>query len=216
MILAAGRGTRLGILGETVPKALVEVKGKPLIAYHLERLAHAEISEVVINIAHLGNQIRDRLGDGRDFGLHIQYSVEPENAYETGGGILHALPLLGHDPFIVMNADIWTDFSPQEFPAQLQGNAHIILVDNPPAHPQGDYHLRPDGRVAPKNNFPTLTFSGMGLYHPKLFTHCQAGRFRLPTLFDKAMETNDLSGQHFKGEWMDVGTIERLAFLNKL
>lgn len=212
MILAAGSGQRLGKLGLTTPKALLEVAGKPLIVYHLERLAVAGISKVVINLAHLGDQIRQLLGNGARYGVEIIYSPEEPGGYETGGGIFHALPLLGNDPFIVMNADIWTDFPLNLLPTAIQGLAHIVLVDNPPHNSQGDFSLLDSGIVTDEKQ---LTFSGIGVYKPQLFANCQEGRFRLGPILHSKLNTGEISGQYYQGRWFDIGTPERLAYVQE-
>ncbi|MEJ2060650.1 MAG: nucleotidyltransferase family protein [Gammaproteobacteria bacterium] len=214
MILAAGRGERMRPLTDTTPKPLLKAGGRCLIEYHLERLAAAGLCEIVINTAHLGAQISDYLGDGGRYGVHISYSYEGETALETGGGIYRALPLLGNAPFLVVNGDIHTDYPlppPRLAPDDL---AHLVLVDNPPQHPQGDFALR-DGRVL-ETGQALLTFSGIGIYRPELFAACRPGTFPLAPLLRGAMQAGRVSGEHFRGAWMDIGTPERLERLDAL
>jgi MurNAc alpha-1-phosphate uridylyltransferase len=213
MILAAGRGERMRPLTDRLPKPLLPVAGKPLIEYHLERLADAGIREVVINHAHLGHLLEAHLGHGARWGMAIRYS--PENqALETGGGIFHALPLLGEEPFLVVNGDVWSDidFSRLQLPAGA--DAHLVLVDNPTHHPQGDFTLQ-QGRVSMTDG-ARLTFSGIGLYHPRLFAHCRPGAFKLAPLLREAMAQGRVTGERHAGVWIDVGTPERLHELERL
>ena len=214
MILAAGRGERMRPLTDHTPKPLLPVAGRALIDYHLEALARAGLREVVINHAHLGVQIEAALGNGSRHGLRISYSPEPEGALETGGGILQALSKLGPDPFLVINGDIWTDYDYARLPQRLDGLAHLVLVDNPPQHPDGDFHLHPDGRLHDTGGV-RLTFSGIGVYHPDLFTGCEPGRFPLAPLLRRAIAQGQVSGEHFTGRWADVGTPERLRELDR-
>ena len=214
MILAAGRGERMRPLTDHTPKPLLPVAGRALIDYHLAALARAGLREVVINHAHLGVQIEAALGQGRRHGLRISYSPEPEGALETGGGILRALSKLGPDPFAVINGDIWTDYDYARLPQRLDGLAHLVLVDNPPQHPDGDFHLHPDGRVLETGGV-RLTFSGIGVYHPELFSDCEPGRFPLAPLLRRAIAGGRVSGEHFPGRWCDVGTPERLRELDR-
>jgi len=214
MILAAGRGVRMRPLTDTLPKSLLSVKGKPLIVWQLEKLARAGFAEVVINHAHLGHMIEAALGDGSRFGLSIRYSPE-ELALETAGGISRALPLLGADPFLVINADIYSDY---DFAAlagvDLQDRlAHLVLVDNPPQHPRGDFALAA-GQLH-ETGEQLLTFSGIGLYAPRLFGGIPSGaKVPLAPLLRKAMASNKVSGEHFHGRWHDIGTVERLQTLD--
>ncbi|BAZ95228.1 nucleotidyl transferase [Thiohalobacter thiocyanaticus] len=214
MILAAGRGERMRPLTDHTPKPLLPVAGRALIDYHLEALARAGLREVVINHAHLGVQIEAALGNGSRHGLRISYSPEPEGALETGGGILQALSKLGPDPFLVINGDIWTDYDYARLPQRLDGLAHLVLVDNPPQHPDGDFHLHTDGRLRETGGV-RLTFSGIGVYHPDLFTGCEPGRFPLAPLLRRAIAQGQVSGEHFTGRWVDVGTPERLRELDR-
>lgn len=212
MILAAGRGERMRPLTDFTPKPLLEAGGKPLIAHHLEALRSAGIREVVINLAHLGEKIRAALGDGRALGLTITYSREPQGALETGGGILQALPLLGSGPFVVVNGDVWTDYPFSRLPVSPPGLAHLVLVDNPPQHPEGDFALC--GERIMSGGTLLLTFSGISVLRPELFAQCAPGRFPLTPLLRQAMAQGQVSGEYYGGAWFDIGTPQRLAWLD--
>lgn len=215
MILAAGKGERLRPLTLHTPKPLVPVAGVPLIEYHLRALAAAGITEVVINHAWLGQQIEDHLGDGARFGVHIRYSAENE-PLETGGGIFRALPLLGREPFVLVNGDIWTDYRFTALPSRLAGLAHLVLVDNPAHHPEGDFVLQ-DGQVLGSSaGLPSLTYSGLAVLSPQLFAGCAEGAFKLAPLLRQAMDAGQVSGEYYLGHWVDVGTHERLAEVEQL
>ena len=208
MILAAGKGERMRPLTLHTPKPLIPVAGVPLIEYHLRALAQAGVTDVVINHAWLGDKIEAHVGDGARFGVQIVYSKESQ-PLETGGGIYQALPLLGHEPFIVVNGDVFTDYDFAELQKPLQGLAHLVLINNPEHHLEGDFSLE-DGRVlAPAAD--TLTYSGIAVLHPELFVDCQAGAFKLAPLLRQAITQGQISGEHFNGCWIDVGTQERLA-----
>lgn len=215
MILAAGKGERMRPLTLTTPKPLIRVGGIPLIEYHLRALAKAGFTEIVINHAWLGQQIEDHLGDGSGFGVSIWFSPEGE-PLETGGGIFRALPLLGDDAFVVVNGDIWTDYDFSALRRPLKGLAHLVLVDNPEHHPNGDFILA-DGKVhdgqTPADN---LTYSGIAVLHPRLFEGCTGGAFKLAPLLRTAMAEGRVSGEHLEGHWVDVGTHERLAQVETL
>ncbi|MCL2913800.1 nucleotidyltransferase family protein [Shewanella corallii] len=214
MILAAGRGERLRPLTDTCPKPLVKACGKPLIQYHLENLARAGFSTVVINHAWLGHMLEETLGDGSRWGLEIIYSPEG-TALETGGGIKKALPLLspnGQDPFFVINGDIFIDDLPSDLMLPTGKLAHLFLVSNPENHPNGDFVLE-QGLVSEDEDKPRLTFAGMGVYHPALFDDSPQGPFGTPLLLRKQMPLQKISGTHFQGYWLDVGTVERLKGL---
>ncbi len=212
MILAAGRGERMRPLTDTMPKPLLRIGGQTLIERHIHALAGAGIRELVINHAHLGRKLEQALGDGGNYGVDIRWSPEPEGALETGGGIFNALPLLDDAPFIVVNADIWTDYPFGELPEQPDGLAHLVLVDNPAHHPGGDFVLS-TGRVLQGGGAP-LTFSGIGVYRPELFDGCAAGVFPLAPLLRRAMDDGRVSGAHYRGAWFDIGTPERLQEVN--
>jgi len=207
MLLAAGRGKRMRPLTDKIPKPLLEVAGKPLIQYHLEALSQANIKHIIINHAWLGEQIVETLGNGEQFGVSIEYSDEPETL-ETGGGIYNALPLLGELPFLVINSDIWCDIEINKLQLPAGKLAHLIMVDNPEQHPEGDFHLE-DGIIS-ETEADNLTFSGIGIYHPDLFKECEAKRFSLVEPLRRAMQKNAVSGEYFKGQWRDIGTVERL------
>jgi len=213
MILAAGRGERLRPLTDTVPKPLLEVRGKPLIAWHLEALARAGVHNVVINLSWLGEQIRATLGNGSRWGMRIAYSDEGPVALETGGGIHHALPLLGSAPFLLVNGDVYTDYDLARLRLQSGELAHLVLVGNPSHHPQGDFLLQ-DGLVSEIGE-PRHTYAGIGIYDPELFAGCRPGRFPLLPLLRKAMAERRLGGEIHAGAWTDVGTAARLADLNR-
>jgi len=213
MILAAGRGQRMRPLSDRIPKPLLPVAGKALIVHLIERLVQAGLRDLVVNYAHLGGQIAAHLGDGSRFGARIVYSPEPEGGLETGGGIYRALALLDSDPFLVVNGDIWTDYPFVRLPWTLDGLAHVVLVDNPRHHAQGDFSLK-DGRVRSEGE-KRLTFSGIGMYRRELFRSCTPGRFPLAPLLRVAMEQDQVSGEYYGGRWRDVGTPERLAELER-
>ena len=213
MILAAGRGERMRPLTDRTPKPLLEIAGKPLIQYHIEALRAAGIHDLVINLAHLGEQIRARLGDGAGLDVHIQYSQEPEGALETGGGIHQALPLFGAAPFIVVNGDVWTDYPFAQLRARDLDLAHLVMVPNPVQHPMGDFALR-DARLREQGQ-PRYTFSGIGLYRAELFAACAPGRFALAPLLRAAMARGRVSGELYEGVWSDVGTPQRWHELNE-
>lgn len=215
MILAAGKGERMRPLTLHTPKPLVPVAGVPLIEYHLRGLAAAGFDEVVINHAWLGQQIEDHLGDGRRWGLRIRYSPESE-PLETGGGIFQALPLLGQAPFLLVNGDVWTDYDFNRLRRPLSGLAHLVLVDNPAHHAQGDFHLREGKVVDAAGQAGSLTFSGLSLLDPGLFGQCTAGAFKLAPLLRAAMAEGKVSGERYDGRWVDVGTLERLAEAERL
>jgi MurNAc alpha-1-phosphate uridylyltransferase len=212
MILAAGRGERMRPLTDHTPKPLLSVAGKTLIEHTINQLVAAGFTELVINHAHLGQQIEDRLGNGDALGANIVYSPEGDEALETAGGIVNALPLLGKEPFLVVNGDIATDFPFAELKKITIDLAHIVLVDNPLHHPQGDFALDNTGKVT-ENEHQRFTFSGIGLYHPDLFSKIQPGKSKLAPLLREAVAARKLTGQHYSGFWLDIGTPERLQEL---
>ncbi len=211
-MLAAGRGERLRPLTDSCPKPLLTVRGQPLIVYHLEKLARLGIPEVVINLSWHGAAIRAALGDGARWNLRLRYSDEGDTALETGGGIFRALPWLGPDPFLVINADVHTDFDFGALSVPADALAQLVLVPNPAHVPDGDFALRDDGRVL-EQGAPRWTYAGIGLYRPELFAHCTPGRFPLLPLLRRAIADGRLCGQVYLGAWSDVGTAERLAAL---
>lgn len=211
MVLAAGRGERMRPLTDHTPKPLLVAGGKPLIAWHLEALARAGIREVIVNLSWLGPQIRAALGDGRQFGVRLQYSEEGSPPLETGGGIFHALPLLGPAPFVVVNGDTFTDIDLSSLQLSAAADARLVMVTNPPQHPQGDFVL--DGERLVVGQGPTLTYSGVGIFSPALFAGCAEGAFPLLPLLKRAIAAGRLQGQHHTGQWLDIGTPERLTAL---
>tara|TARA_R110002072_G_scaffold21902_3_gene77140 strand:+ start:12538 stop:13197 length:660 start_codon:yes stop_codon:yes gene_type:complete len=213
MILAAGRGERMRPLTDTVPKPLLEVGGKPLIVHQIEALVLAGTETIVINTGRLGDQIQYHLGTGESFGVSILYSEEGDEPLETAGGIIKALPLLGNTPFIVTNADIYSNFDYQALPDQLDSDAHLVLVDNPPHNLQGDFAL--EQHQLRNEGAQKLTYSGIGLYSPKFFQNCSYGKLALAPLLRQSAQENRLAGQHFTGFWSDIGTPERLHEINK-
>lgn len=212
MILAAGRGERLRPLTDHTPKPLIEAGGKPLIAHLIEGLVQGGIDEIIVNTAHLGEKIQAFLEDGRAFGAKIQYSPEPE-ALETGGGIFHALPLLGPEPFLVINGDIATNFPFGRLRNISLRLAHLVLVPNPEHHPQGDFGLQ--NGLALAEGEPRYTFGGIGLYRPELFQSCKAGRFPLAPLLRSGMQQAEVTAELWTDFWMDVGTLERLETFDR-
>lgn len=214
MILAAGRGTRMRPLTDITPKPLLKIKGKALIEYHLEKLARANFEKVVINHHWLGEQIETFLGKGDRYGIEIKYSKEI-NLLETGGGIVQALPLLGPEPFLVINGDIWCDLDFNNITLNIHKLAHLFLVSNPEHNLKGDFGLK-NGFVT---NEPHFTFSGIGIYHPELFKDFERGKFPLAPLLRTASSQQNVTGEHFKGQWFDIGTPARLknleTFLNQ-
>jgi len=213
MILAAGRGERMRPLSDTVPKPLLAAGGKPLIVHLVESLARSGFCEIVVNHSHLGEQIVDYLGDGDRYGVRLAYSYEEGGGLETGGGIFKALPSIDTDPFVVVNGDIWTDYPFDQLPQRLDGLAHLVLVDNPPQHPRGDFFLH-GGKVLVEGE-PRLTFSGIGVYARALFAECRPGKFPLTPLLHAAIAQGLVSGEHYTGRWRDVGTPERLKALDQ-
>jgi MurNAc alpha-1-phosphate uridylyltransferase len=210
-------------LTDHTPKPLLQAGDKPLIAWHLEKLAALGIDDVVVNTSWLAPRFPEVLGDGSRWGLRLHYSHEGPTPLETGGGMLHALPLLGDAPFVAVNGDIWTDYDFARLPREPRGDAHLVLVDNPEHHPQGDFELAPDGVVDTAG--PTkLTFSGIGVYTPRFLEGWRdtvsgepgtPPRFKLAPLLRAAMARAVVSGEHHSGRWTDVGTPERLAALDR-
>ncbi len=216
MILAAGRGERLRPLTDSTPKPLLKAGDSLLIEHHLHALSVAGFRDIVVNIAHLGQQIIDHLGDGSRYRLKIYYSDERGKVLETGGGIAKALPLLKSDPFLVINGDIWTDINLSLLPKKIDSLAHLVLVKNPNHNPLGDFSLQ-DMRVTEKKNSPlTWTYSGVGIYSHGLFDQCKAERFPLAPLLRKYISQGQITGEIHHGLWFDIGTRERLDQLNKL
>ena len=209
LILAAGRGNRLRPLTDSTPKTLLQVGKKTLLEHHLDRLATQGFTEVVINLAWLGKQIRDHLGDGKRFGLRVRYSEEPDGALETGGGVVNALGLLRSDPFIVINGDVFCDF---DFGALRVGEGcdmHLVLVENPPHNPEGDFGLV-EGVVLDGGELPTWTYAGIGCFRHRAFDGFGAERFPLVSVIRRGIAERRVSGEVYGGRWVDVGTKERL------
>jgi len=213
MILAAGRGNRMRPLTDHTPKPLLRAGGKALIEHQIERLRRAGFRELVINHAHLGEQIEQALGEGTHLGVQIRYSAEGQDqALETGGGIFKALPLLEPGPFLVTNGDVWCDFDYADLCLADGDLAALVLVDNPSHNNHGDFALQA-GRVSTDSD-TRLTFSGIGIYHPDLFAGCRPGAFPLAPLLKAAMAAGRVGGMHHSGRWLDVGTPERLLALD--
>jgi N-acetyl-alpha-D-muramate 1-phosphate uridylyltransferase len=242
LIFAAGLGERMRPLTDTTPKPLLAVGGKPLIVWHLEKLAAAGIRDVVINTSWLAQCFPETLGDGSKFGVSIEYTYEGPTPLETGGGMWHALPLLGREriseePFLAINGDIWTDHDIAALPREPSGDAHLVLVDNPDHNPRGDFWLLRSGgllsaspaadEIVDGDTGTRLTFAGIGVYRPNLFDDWRRivgdtpgarekpPRFKLAPLLRAAMGRGSATGEHHRGRWTDVGTLERLTELNR-
>jgi len=211
MILAAGRGKRLKQITETTPKPLVEVRGQSLIERHLERLQAAGITDVVINLGWLGDQIIERIGAGSQYGVSVVYSQEGDELLETGGGIFKALHLLGDDPFLVMNADIYTDYQVVKMSLDDEALGHLVMVPTPGYRDNGDFNLE-DGRIR-NSNASTLTFGGISVYRPEFFAGCEPGRFSIVPMMRSTADAGRMQGSFYDGLWADIGTQERLAAL---
>lgn len=217
MILAAGRGERMRPLTDNTPKPLLPVAGEPLIARHISRLAAVGLTDLVINVSHLGEQVVDYCGEGDRWGVRIAYSPE-EEALETAGGLLQALPLLGEAPFMVVNGDIWTDFPFGQLAShhlRPGETAHLVMVDNPPQHPEGDFLIDADGWVRRRTTGVGWTYAGLGIYTPEFLAGMTPGKLPLRPLLDAAIDARQLGAQVYSGQWQDVGTPERLAVLNE-
>ena len=207
MILAAGRGERMGTLTALQPKPLLTIGGRPLIEHHVARLAASGVDEIVINLSYRGTQIREHLGDGSRFGVSIAYSEEGEPPLETGGGIVHALPLLGLEPFVLVNSDVFTDFDFRVLVAAPRVPT-LVLVPNPHHHPRGDFGLDAAGFVSASP--PLSTYAGVAVFDPRSFAGLVPGRRPLKPWLDAAIARRELKGLAFSGLWLDVGTPERL------
>lgn len=214
MILAAGYGHRMRPLTDHTPKPLLKVGDDALIEHIIKALVRGGFNELVINLHHLGTQIEEYLGNGANYGAQITYVREREVGLETGGGIFNALPHLGDAPFLVVNADIWTDYPFTNLSKLTSGLAHLVLIANPSHHPQGDFCLCADGSVTNEGE-PRYTFAGIGVYHPRLFKDCVKGVFPLAPLLREAASLQQVTAEYYAGEWQDVGTPERLKSLNK-
>ena len=228
LVFAAGKGERMRPLTDSTPKPLLRVGGKPLIAWHLERLAAIGVRDVVLNTSWLADRFEPVLGDGAAWGLRLHYSYEGPEPLETGGGMLKALPLLGDAPFLVVNADAWSDADFADLPREPAGLAHLLMVDNPAQHPRGDFRLDDAGRLHDDDDGPRLTYAGIGVYRPAILddwrriigstpgSDLAPPRFKLVPLLQAAMRRELVHGQHHAGRWVDVGTPERLAALDAL
>lgn len=215
MILAAGRGERMQPLTLTTPKPLLKVGGQPLIEHCIKKLVSADFKNIVINLSHLGDQIEAYCGNGERWGARIDYSNEGELPLETAGGIALALPLLGQKPFLVINADIICNYPLQNLHHQVIDLAHLVMIDNPPHHPQGDFGLEPSGHLS-HNHTETLTFSGIGVYDPLLFKGIKPEPLKLRPILNQAISDQRVSGEYFDGLWMDIGTPQRLQEIDTL
>ncbi len=215
MILAAGLGTRMRPLTDHTPKPMLLVAGIPLIEHHVRRLVAAGITEIVINHAYLGEQIEAYLADGERFGCRIHYSREGE-PLDTGGGIFRALPLLGDEPFIVINSDAWTDYPLQNLLDKTSQRAYLVLTDNPPHNVGENFYLQPNGLINASGIGERLTWTGIRVLHPAIFDGCVDGAFPFVPLLKKAMAEGLVGGEYYGGQWLDVGTPERLLEANRL
>lgn len=218
MILAAGLGQRMRPLTDNIPKPMLNAGGKPLLQYHLEALAKIGVTQVIINLAYLGDKIRAFVGTGEAFGLIVSYSEEPE-PLETAGALLHALPLLGDEPFILLNGDVWTDYplaALASYPLAADEDAHLVLVANPEFHPAGDFSPNKLGRLENNHDLPKFTFAGVSLIHPRLIATYpqQRNKFPLGEVLRYGLAQNRISAEIYTGNWSDVGTPERLAQLD--
>ena len=213
MLLAAGRGERMRPLTLTTPKPLLPIGDITLIDHALKQLKLAGFREVVINVHYLGEQIIAHCGDGSRFDLSIQYSIE-ETLLETGGGIYRALPLLGDEPFLVLSADVWTDFPLHTLMQKKISGAHLVFVDNPTFHPVGDYGLDENGRVH-LDGVVRYTYANVGVLHPRVFDDFSAGAFRLSSVFNGAILKNAVTGERYSGVWHNVGTPDELSCLRE-
>lgn len=213
MILAAGRGERLRPLTDDIPKALVEIRGRSLLERHLASIRNAGVETVVINLGWLGAEIVSRVGSGARYGLQVIYSQEGDNILETGGGIHKALPLLGSKPFLVVNADVYTDMPVPRIELADEVLAHLVMVPTPDYRAHGDFDLR-EGLIR-NSDAAKLTFSGVAIYRPEFFNGCEAGRFPLAPMLREAADAGQVSGELYEGLWADVGTQARLDALNR-
>jgi len=209
MILAAGRGQRMGRLTERCPKPLLEINGCSLIEHHIRRLKQHGFNQFVINVAYLAEQIKQALGTGQQWGVHIEYSDEGATALETGGGIHKALPLLGEGHFLLVNADVWSDISYAGLRSKVDKKIHLVLVENPEHHTEGDFQLH--GGLVVEGEGKRYTYSGIGVFHPSIFAGKRPGVFPLAPLIRQQIMNAEVSAQLHQGAWLDVGTPERLA-----
>ena len=216
MILAAGRGERMRPLTDATPKPLLLAGSRRLIEYHLENLAKAGFKDVIINVAWLGQQIIDTIGNGEKYKLNIHYSNEGDQALETGGGIYNALPLLGNEPFLVINGDVWTDYPFEKLRSyKLKDKAHLVLINNPEHNPKGDFSINGDRLLSDVSE--KFTFSGIGIYSKEFFTTTSSkGKYPLAPMIRSYIDSNEISGEVYPGKWIDIGTPQRLKSLTKL
>jgi len=214
MILAAGHGMRMRPLTLTTPKALIEVHGQPMIFYHLQALQKIGVSDVVINVHHLPDEIINALGPGERFGLNLHFSREEGDILDTGGGVAKALPLLGSEPFILISSDVFTDYPFEKLPTQLKGLAHCVMVNNPEYHPHGDFHLNAQGLLT-QEDLPKLTYGNIALVDPQLFSGKREKVFALRDVLRPAVAQSKVSGEHYQGFWQNIGTMQQLADLNQ-
>jgi MurNAc alpha-1-phosphate uridylyltransferase len=214
IILAAGRGERMRELTTNTPKPLLKAGGKTLLEANIEKLRLAGFTDIVINLAHLGQQIKDYCGQGEQWGVAITYSDEGETALETAGGIAFALPLLGNQPFLVVNADVISDFPLAKLREQRFDLGHLVLITNPAHHPEGDFSIQTDHTLSEQGS-DKLTYSGIGVYHPALFQDIPPGPLKLRPVLNQAIQQRRISGEKYTGLWMDIGTPERLAELDR-
>ena len=215
MILAAGRGERMRPLTDVTPKPLLQAGPHRLVEYHLLNLAQAGFTDVIINVAWLGQQIIEELGNGEKYNINISYSNEGDQALETGGGIFHALPLLGEEPFLVINGDVWTDYPFENLRSfQLKDKAHLILINNPEHNPEGDFAIKNSRLLNDERD--RYTFSGIGIYSKDFFTTSSDGKYPLAPMIRKCIDSNEISGEVYEGRWVDIGTPQRLQSLTDL
>lgn len=214
MILAAGRGLRMRPLTDEIPKPLVRIANKPFIVHQLLKLADAGIKDIIINVSYRAKQIIETLGNGHRYGVTLEYSFEPI-ALETGGGIVQALPLLGNDPFIVLSSDIWTSYPLEKLSQCLlpMAQAHLVLVDNPSFHPEGDFHLQANQLLA-LQGLPKLTFASFAIYRPTLFAGRKPGPFPLSEVLRDYIKEKKVTGEHYQGSWFNIGTLQELNYLD--
>lgn len=214
MILAAGKGQRMLPLTQHCPKPLLTVGNTTLIEKNIHALKQAGVSEIIINIHYHGHQISDRLGNGERYGIPIRYSDESQQLLGTGGGIHHALPLLGDEPFIVIGSDIWTDYPLKNLTSKNVSHAHLILVPNPSFHPCGDFSLNDSGKVTTPSS-PTVTFASIGVFHPQLFANSPSQQYELSNVLNPAINDQLVTGEIYNNTWWNVGTPELLHQLNQ-
>lgn len=213
MILAAGRGERMGELTKHTPKPLLRVANKYLIEYAIDSLVRADIRDIVINVSYHAEQIKQALGDGKRYGVNITYLTETERL-ETGGGIFNALPYLGTDPFVLLSSDVITDYPLRQLPYNPKGLAHLVMVTNPSYHPKGDFGIT--NNYLDLNAKPSFTFGNVSILRPELFADCEPGHFRLTKLLIPAIENKQMTGEHYQGFWYNIGTPEDLAEINSI